>query len=445
MSLPYVHGEVLTAEELVCLEDDAIILPQHPSLHGTGKRQVSASLISSPSTISTHSSTISSSSSSSASIRTFNFQPSTISTEIPLIREGPAILEYIGFDAPTSHDIFHRYAARPFPNECPDSLLDYACGQVSHLNLARYAELPLDEAMTRIGVKAQIRAAIADPEFTDLLYTEGLVFWLEDTLKTNYATLLSRQHLLKRHAHHRLAHKKKRRASLEDIFRPQETLAVTATINMTSRDFNLPENHVAIREGDPPALSNHVTLYKGKAFSGLQTTRRIIRDDGTVDFIPLSSPICGDFNSIEPAYYWTPEKDTAERYRAWASLRCPDSETCIIQIQLSRPFLNSLKSEANWFSDNWKEFVWCCRQGQPVPDRLDHLLNAELIWGHICTGHTDNLLALPGFAHMTRDHLLRRYSTGRPAPQWMFRLSTGQRLANEVKGKLHFDIFAATK
>lgn len=157
----------------------------------------------------------------SASIRTWNFE-STILAEIPLEEESAAVLEYLGFQPQTAKEIFDRYAGRPYPTQCPDSLLDYAHGQIAILRSDRYREMDIQEAMARVGLTEQIRSAIADPTFSDILWTEDLHFWVRDTLDTNYATLLSSQDILERHAGRRIEHASE--APGPDI---------TAIINMT--------------------------------------------------------------------------------------------------------------------------------------------------------------------------------------------------------------------
>ncbi|OQD78417.1 hypothetical protein PENDEC_c001G02175 [Penicillium decumbens] len=196
MSIGPPDGGIFTAEEIQCLEEDAIFLPPPPGSRGHGKRKVSASLVSSPSSISTPSST----SSASASVRTWNFQPSTISTHIPTEEESTEVLEYIGFQTFTARQIFQRYANRPDPDNCPDDLLAYACGHIGILHTHHYHNMDIQEAMTQVGLTRQIQSAIADPAFSDILWTRDLYFWVKDTIQTNYATLRCRQDLLKRYA-----------------------------------------------------------------------------------------------------------------------------------------------------------------------------------------------------------------------------------------------------
>ncbi|GFF65548.1 hypothetical protein IFM47457_01076 [Aspergillus lentulus] len=144
-------------------------------------------------------SSISSPSSSPASVRTRS-RPSTISMNLPIEEESAAVLEYLGFEPSTASQIFQRYANRPDPDQCPDHLLDYAWAHIAVLKTDSYGDLDIQEAMARVGLTPQIQSAIADPAFSDMLWTRDLHFWVKDTIGTNYATLRSRQELLKRHA-----------------------------------------------------------------------------------------------------------------------------------------------------------------------------------------------------------------------------------------------------
>jgi hypothetical protein len=210
--------------------------------------------------------------------------------DIPIEEESAAVLEYLGFKTSMASQIFQRYANRPDPELCPDDLLDYAFGQISVLKTDAYRAMDIKEAMNYAGLNLQMQSAIADPTFSDILWTRDLYFWVKDTIQTNYATLCSRQELLKRHARNRIAHKNKRRkrTSVQGLFSPEEgparegpePAAVTTTINVTAQDFHLPSAHIALSEDGPPPRPNHVLLYKGKAYWDLRGSRRIIRDDG---------------------------------------------------------------------------------------------------------------------------------------------------------------------
>jgi hypothetical protein len=49
--------------------------------------------------------------------------------------------------------------------------------------------------MTQIGLTQQMQDAILDPRFSTIFGTETLRFWIDDTLRINYLTLM---HLLRR-------------------------------------------------------------------------------------------------------------------------------------------------------------------------------------------------------------------------------------------------------
>jgi hypothetical protein len=321
--------------------------------------------------------------------------------DIPIEEESAAVLEYIGFEKSTASEIFERYAGRPDPDQCPDDLLDYACAQISLLKTKSYRDMDMQEAMARVGLTQQIQTAIADPAFSDILWTRDLHFWVKDTLETNYATLFRRQELLKRPARYRIAHKNKRRKTLEPA-----TVTATVNIDVMTQDFlQLPSAHVAVLKGDVPTRPDHVLLYKGKAYWDLRGwgSQRLIRADGSIDLSRLSTDAGGDFNSKFNALYWTPDKEMAERYRRWAARRCPRSETCLIQIQIPNTFIGRLRSAVIGSSADWKEFVWTCKQTDSF--NFDYLGDVDLIKGHISTGMSLSPICV---------------EMDRPALQWMF-------------------------
>ncbi|GAD92740.1 hypothetical protein NECHADRAFT_94396 [Paecilomyces variotii No. 5] len=387
---------IFTQEEVDLLEKEDILQPELLTTSTTGKRKVSA-VFSLPSD-----SSISSSSSSSASVKIRDFNPSTTYTfDLPLDPDSVDALEWVGFVPSTAKEIFERYSGRPDPEQCPDSLVDYAFTHIAVLWERQCKNMSLRQAMTYIGINQQIQDAITNPEFSDIFWTQDLHYWVKDTLEMNFATLFSRQKLLKNHAGRRLNRKKKqKRASLQEAFQhdePAQPQHVTATINMTPQDFRFPAAHIAI-DSKSTILADHVVLYKEKGFRDLKIPRTIIENDGSIDLWSLRTTEGGDFNSREQAHYWTPEKDTAERYRKWAALRSPNTETCIIEIQISRDLLDSWKSAELWYSRDWRRYVWLCRQGKRVIDKeYEYLFKPDkvgVVKGHICTGVSEAIMEI---------------------------------------------------
>ncbi|KAK1147161.1 hypothetical protein N8T08_001900 [Aspergillus melleus] len=358
--MPFYDDGRLNPEDIKCLEEDGIMLPrQQRSLAKRFLtrsercapfriRTVSAALVSPPPSISS-SSTSSTSPASSVSVKFRNFSPGMLSTEIPIRREVKEVLEYIGFKPEAAEDISQRWNLE---SEGPWEPMETAHDLVDKLESPRYAGLKLRDAMSRVGLKDEVAAPILDPEFRDLLETQGLCFWIKDTLDTNYHTLLYRQRLLKRHANKVMAQKDRReRDGLENT--SQQGEQSSATINLTMEDFKLPAAHVSVIEGDPqPVLPDHVVLYRGIAYCNHWPSEEIVKNDGSIQLHCVHDRrYRGDFNADGGGFYWAEEKETAERYRKWAALRCPASDTCIIQIQVRRTFLDQL-----WMFD-WPAYV----------------------------------------------------------------------------------------
>ncbi|KAJ9266437.1 hypothetical protein DTO212C5_6360 [Paecilomyces variotii] len=309
------------------------------------------------------------------------------------------------------------------------------------------------EALRQIGLNLQIQEAITDPRFSHILGTETLHYWAKDTVQTNYAALFSRQRLLSSHANQRIEYKNKRKGSRHQENLPREqgasqNPAVTTTINLTPDDFRFPEAHVAMQT-EIHTLKDHISLYKGKAYEELNPEEGIVNEDGSINLTLLLTYPGGDTNWDKIAYYWNPEKETAEEYRKYAARRCPTSETCIIRIQVPWSFIHRLRREVIWYSPEWKEYIWTCRKSVPPHREFNRILRADLVISHICSRLNGPIMRIPWQdvqTCITEDDVMRLPS-GRKATQWMFAqhdTSTTEELAKEIRGKIHFDIFEAT-
>lgn len=116
-----------TAEELQVLEQVGIF-KSNPS---SGKRKVSARLLSPPGSDSYDSLSSSSSRASSASLSLKGFiSPSSAKDfELPTSQESVAALEFMGFTLAHAEEIYKRWEARPDPEQYPYSFLEHANGQ----------------------------------------------------------------------------------------------------------------------------------------------------------------------------------------------------------------------------------------------------------------------------------------------------------------------------
>jgi hypothetical protein len=438
----------LSLEETQALEKDLVFLSSNiPST--SGKRKVSGALLTPPSS----QGSVSGSSSSSASVRfrSFNSSPD-FTLDLPQSAISIDALEFIGFTAETATDIFKRFTSRPDPDiNCYD-LLDYVHGHTSILSTASYQHYPPAQAMTQIGLTQTMQDAILDPRFSTIFGTETLRFWIDDTLRINYLTLMQLLRRLKNHATGSIAKKKMaKRAKLEGVFPPKtssfpQQATTTATLNVMPEDYYLPKDFVAV---DTPSevLEDHYVLYKAKAAAEMGDPQWI-QDDGSLEMSAIATHGGGDFNHLNAAWYWTPEAETAEMYRAWAARRCPWSDTWVLRIQIPKTFIDSLRQQDLWYSKDWKEYVWYCRKKIRPPEKFNSYWQAgevELIKGHICSTFHSSITRIKKDevqTKITEDNVLLIGSDR--ATQWAFMQDDSiERLGAEIRGKIHIEITSA--
>jgi hypothetical protein len=230
--------------------------------------------------------------------------------------------------------------------------------------------------LTRLGLKESLRDAILDPQFRRIFETQSLLFWVKDSLRINYWTLVGLQGRLKEHAKDVSKRKTKesKRGSISDVF-PAAAVATsssehTATINVMSSSNHLPKACVAVHEPGP-VLDDHIVLYKGKAAAEMVDEFQWIQDDGTLNMMALTSSPSGDFNFSSIAWYFTPERETAEEYRKYVARRQDNSETWLIRIQVPKTFMNTMSTKSLWYGPEWRENVWHCRTLKPPPSNYD--------------------------------------------------------------------------
>jgi hypothetical protein len=360
-------------------------------------------------------------------------------------------VEFLGFNEATSKIIFENWNSRPAPASNPDDLIDYVCGHVSQLNSITYTSLASDEErLQMLGATEHLKRPITGPEFTMIYKTETLLFWLIDTVRTNWNTLENLLVRFERGATARVHKGRRKRAQLRDTFGMEaehslqsNTSGTTATFTGEPEDCKVPKAHVAI-QADAPLLEDHLVLYMGKAIhQSTDPTELLIGEDGILNMRALRTYPGGDFHFDNSAWYWTPERETAERYRQYAARRCPASSTCIIRIQVPSAVFAALKQEQLWYSRDWKEYVWHCKKELEPPARFDKYVQADVIQGHIATGLWESSTG-QGQEHETlaeiNKHCVLTPGNNRARQVVFTKRCIAERVAKEVRGKVHVEL-----
>ena len=157
----------------------------------------------------------------------------------------------------------------------------------------------------------------------------------------------------------------------------------------------------------------------------------------------------GDFHRDGRAFYFHDQEATAEMYRAYEARRSPGSETWLVAIQVSKEWLRSLKSSHCLYGDDWKQYVWFCKNGRNTnrPDFKKRYDEADWIIGHVFTGisHIHHHKGAASWNWIDRDIcqdcVLRiGRDQGTKCSQVMFKREVGVKLAGMLGGKIHVDV-----
>ena len=395
---------------------------------------------------------------------TVSFKHSTTSSTltIPLSAEIPAALEWCGYVSRVASEIYQRWRSC---GQCPYNLLSFACGNLHELTYPRFPErYTREQQLDRLGLNSQTIDGILDKGYRDICGTQTLAFWVEDTLRANYHCLEETIYGLKRYV----------AAASEE--RDVENM-VAADVEIPYSTPLLPREHVSVQKRGP-ILKNHVTLWVGRSPYTSQgehfTWPELVDEDGGINMRFLESlERRGDFNRDKSAYYFTSDKETAEKFRQYAALRCPKVETWLIRFQVSVKYIKGLTQRHLQYGDTFKDYVWHCRNtsGASMREKNKTLSGKQLIKGPICTSTVPSMWKTKdGFEKTSlgdcnllylakrktfREILARGENLLPPgqrpkATQWAFidqsaDRSDLNRLGQEIRGKIHIEVTAAIK
>lgn len=466
----------LLPEEIKLLEEQQIFLGPLEN----GKRKVSSSILSPPSSQgsqgvfpSPHSSSSPSNAAiagASASIRFRNFNPSTMTTiNLPESSDSIACIEYLGYTRSKAEHIL-RIKQRAGEDH-PDSLWDFAFGYLKYWPVW---QLPIQdsprEIMTKLGLTEELQDTLLnfDPQFRQVFESQDLLFWMEDTMRLRWHALNKLHARLKEHASRTLAEHRKKPKITASIRRSGPRPLPEITFTPPSQTQDLPRGSVAVHD-PPPILNDHYTLYSLANFGTIDrrydpTREALFNDYGDFEVRKLDTDR-GEFNVHRSGMTWTLERGTAEQFRKWAQHRSHHSETFIVRIQVPKAAIDGLRQEELWFSEDWKAYYWYLnnrnrRFRQEMPPRLDkywkwnyyeYAGSPQLVKGHICA-KGPSILPTPRIEmtdeeiqnSMTEDDVFM--TNGQKATQWV--LFLGHRpgefldLRELVRGKVYIDIHA---
>lgn len=352
---------------------------------------------------------------------------------LPTSTSSAAAVEFCGFTAETAECIFNRFQNRRTAEKNPDDLVDYMRGDT--LGSGKYNRTPPAEALTRMGLKPQVRDAILDERFHELRMTETTTSWAINTMETNWKTLI-------RLIEYPPDEAKGERIAATDLVC---TATVRSSLEGLSEQQSMPSAYVAAVKCPPSVLPGHLVLYSAAAAVAMDDW--IDEEDGSILRPGSRTNPGGDFTFDRDAYYWTPDCGTAELHRAYMRARCPQSEIWMLRAQVDESFVNTLNTKELWYGRDWKEFVWHCRKTSQPPPEFCHLGGVgevDLIKGHV--SKSDGVRFIKDVKEQDIHEGISQGNVmitpeGQPATQWCLASRDGiHTFAREIKGKMHIEI-----
>lgn len=388
------------------------------------KRKISTSTISPPSSLPSRS--ISASSPTKPKISPESFTASFVREEAEEI-EIPADLRsletyaFLGFDDATAASLWERYISKPA--DMPASFFDFAFWQIDENPTpdATCASDDWDLCLRSLGTNDKLRTAILLPEFEDLRYTASCKYWVLDAIETTYETLETMNETMRLEAA-RLYRAKSRPGHQAPSGAPTPIMATSSAA--------------------PSAIDKHTMIWRAGSRQKAENFYNQMTSQISLEAI---STVPGDFSGTRRVAYWTPQKETADRYAQWCKHKTSASEIAFIQVAVPESFTDSLATEYLWCGDRqkptdaWKKLVWHSRRGLMVPDELDHLDEKDLLIGHIASAIHTKYEHLKDHTQIGEHDVLTVKIDGeeRKAVQWVFNTKKAMRgLAQTCVGKV---------
>ncbi|KAJ5203159.1 hypothetical protein N7449_005238 [Penicillium cf. viridicatum] len=199
-----------------------------------------------------------------------------------------------------------------------------------------------------------------------------------------------------------------------------------------------PTTGVAEREA-PACLVGHTMIWRTCLLS--EAVECCESRLGELYLEPLtSSP--GDFSGRTAVAYFSPQRETVDRYAMYKKHRFSIAELAILQVAVPDSLVQSLSINYLWAdgdeSQSWKKVIWSCRRGERLPKDLRYMGNKDLWIEHIAKSTNAKFAAMESYTQIQYSDALVVQIDGerRNAIQWVFYSDHAEELfAQCCKGK----------
>ncbi|KAI9711142.1 MAG: hypothetical protein M1812_007246 [Candelaria pacifica] len=365
---------VLSADCVALFEGTGLIKPA-----ANNKRKVSTALLSPPSSNPSRSSSEASSSSriSSGSFAATYEVEEVEEVEVPVTLRSVESYEFLGFTTETAQSLWVRYLK--YSPEQDSSFFDYAA---SHIWAPGREDVTSDQdnwrgLMVALGINERLQSAIMLPGFDDVRFTASCKYWLMNAMKAQWQALENLDLEMRMEAARR-QHVKTGRPKAGSISSPPSLVDAPAAI----------ERHQMLWRGSDHL--NNLNMYNSETC------------EINLDAIHAAP---GDFSGANPIAYFSPHRETADRYCRYIKHAAHIAKVSIVQIAVPYSLMDGLsveylrspappkynKETNTWLyppTCDWQRVIWWCRRGRNLPKELWWVTTKDVLIGE--TSHGKN-------------------------------------------------------
>ncbi|KAH8812206.1 hypothetical protein F5884DRAFT_843557 [Xylogone sp. PMI_703] len=287
-----------------------------------------------------------------------------------------ATLKYLGYDAETATQLWHRWinwpTGPPYQETAADIgdilFIDFVTGYLRRggVDAVDDNDQAWHSCMNGCGISAELQQAIMDPVFRTIRLTESCVFWIRDTMKMRYKGLEAARESSRKCAMDAQRADLRPRVSyfVQDSQGSISTASGRSESSLQMMEPGISQDtamsHAAVSSG--MNASGSTILYKGVDQSRL---KGLFDDSGNVVEMNrlLSSPL-SDFLGRQAGFHFVADRKIAEYHACYAKRRDAKSSVVIP-------------------SPEWQNIVFHSRQWKKLPSELRKFKTATLIIGTI--------------------------------------------------------------
>lgn len=243
------------------------------------------------------------------------------------------------------------------------------------------------------GIKPSLRAAILNPEFTDIRSTRTAKFWVTQSITRGFSSL----ELIRHASQERLL---KSRYGIHAMRRPGSQFPAPLTPIISLRGGAVPPA-TAESQREPGST----VLFRGM---DIKDTEDLIDDStGQYNCAYLLDTFPTDFHGPGGwISYFGLERWVAEKYAKYTKQLVDVHRTCIVEMTIPNSLISRMDPVILRYNDAWKKIIWTSRRGKIYPKELQQFYKRPLYIGDICHNYTPAITKMASWTQLTRKNVM---------------------------------------